>query len=540
MEPIGRRDALRLLGYGAVGPVPPAAAVSMRAGGSATRVDIREEPYRAKGDGVSDDTAAIQAALDSGADWIHVPDGRFGVTGTTAALTLSRDGVTLSGPGYLVPLRNERNVAPQQVLLVTGDRNTVATNFWNVSDLPKLQSSPLAENPMDGVRVTGSANVVRDCGIWNFVTAIAVRGGADNRAVNNRCTVKQVENLAWPNDGILWFQTERGLCYGNCVGLATSPKDLTVRLSSVPGAPDSTLRTGITLDSDTAYISVEANHVGEGFVAGIHSEGRGARGHTVANNIIYRQRRNAINAAGGRMVLAGNDCLGSFNSSPPAALSGIIGSVGGATSIINNRIESQKSDVDGIRLQPNAVDVQISQNTFVGLFASCIRGVASNVSIRVNTLRGTAQQFAWIDRPVTATADAHCAVEQNYASSVTRYFAFLGSGMVGTISGNKICVSDATQPSPVIAFGGNYANVGRGAKISICGNDCVLVGPKTSSAAAFIASSVSTADALQGVVRDNSFDTSVWPTLIAGRSFAPASLSVSGNSSNKGAAVNGQ
>ena len=51
----------------------------------------------AVGDGVTDDTAAIQAAIDSGAGEIYIPNGRYKITGVDAT-----GGVRVHGPGVLV------------------------------------------------------------------------------------------------------------------------------------------------------------------------------------------------------------------------------------------------------------------------------------------------------------------------------------------------------------------------------------------------------------------------------------------------------
>lgn len=59
---------------------------------------ISVKDFGAVGDGVTDDTAAIQAAIDTGAKEIHRPDGRYAVTSISYGFD-----VTFTGPGIIVP-----------------------------------------------------------------------------------------------------------------------------------------------------------------------------------------------------------------------------------------------------------------------------------------------------------------------------------------------------------------------------------------------------------------------------------------------------
>lgn len=497
--------------------------------------------FGAVGDGVADDTAAIQAALVSGATEVYLPAGLYGVKSTGAALTLSGSGIKFHGPGALAPLANASGWAPQQMLVVSGNRNTISVNIHNPADLGKRASDASNEYPMDGIRVTGTDNAVEGCEVLNFVTPIVIRGGTGNKVIRNRVLVKQVSNLAWPNDGILWFQASRGECAGNLIGLAASGAQRTVELSGVSGASTSTLRTGITLDDNTAHIVVSGNHIGEGFVAGIHLEGAtGDRNHIVTGNVIYKQRRNAINAAGQRVTITENICLGTFNTDATVNLTGIIGSVDGRAIISGNRIVCDQPGVEGVRLLANAADVQVTDNQFDGSFLHCVRGVANNVRVAGNTLRGTALRFASLDKPAAVTGDVGAVVEGNYANGITGKFAFLDSGLAGSVSRNRICMAEGyTAADGVIEFGGGYSGTPASAKVQVIGNDCTYVGSTAITGTnAFVKSSASGGSNLRVTIRDNSFDTSIWSSVAAGSFLTGARTQVSGNSSNASSGVN--
>lgn len=63
---------------------------------------VSVKDFGAVGDGVTDDTAAIQAAFNSGASNILIPDGDYVINNSVNPLTLSNVGVTVEGTGKLL------------------------------------------------------------------------------------------------------------------------------------------------------------------------------------------------------------------------------------------------------------------------------------------------------------------------------------------------------------------------------------------------------------------------------------------------------
>lgn len=485
---------------------------------------------------VADATVAIQAALNSEALGICIPEGEWGVKSAGVALTLSANGKRIYGPGSIVPIANASGYAPAQTLLVSGSRNVVEVEIWNKNDLTTQGSDGSNEYPMDGIRVTGKDNIVSSR-VWHFVAPIVVKGGAGNHVTRSRCTVKQKSNLAWPNDGILFFNTASGTASFNRVGMSTGAAVRDVIMSDVAGASTSLLRTGITVDAITSDIKVLFNEIGEGFVAGIHAEGTGGRHNDIYGNTIWKQKRNAINCAGKNIAARFNWCYGTFNTDATVNLSGIIGSVESDSDITDNWIYCDTDAVDGIHMLANADRINIRNNRFIGTFKHCVSGIANTLTVKDNMLEGTAKRFASIDKPAAITNTAKCSVDDNVANFVLEKFAYFGSGMPGKARRNKINLGEGyVAADGVIEFGGGYLTTPSDLLVTIADNECLYVGSTVLSGAfAFVKSSSTGGAALRGSIERNTFPTTIFSQGVMGTFVTGERFTVERNSSNGGA-----
>ena len=118
-------------------------------------VDVRS--FGAKGDGVTDDTAAIQTAIDTvgaaGGGTVLVPKGTFLVNtavtanGSSWVLTVKHDNVCIVGVGDASILRS--TLANARVLAVFGPARTNPVAAWDANQLPRLtaytMTAPLAK-----------------------------------------------------------------------------------------------------------------------------------------------------------------------------------------------------------------------------------------------------------------------------------------------------------------------------------------------------------------------------------------------------------
>lgn len=115
---ISRRDSLGLLASATAQPVTRQAPSPL----SPTRVSVRE--FGAKGDGITDDTAAFQAALDTGHNVLVPAAIRFYRLSRT--LATHRSGQSLTGEGYASSLVQQGTGSNGTVLAVLHDDCTVS------------------------------------------------------------------------------------------------------------------------------------------------------------------------------------------------------------------------------------------------------------------------------------------------------------------------------------------------------------------------------------------------------------------------------
>jgi len=120
-------------------------------------VNVKASPFGARGDGIADDTAAIQSALDS-ASTVLVPAGTFLVSldDSGAGLRLLRDDVTLIlDAGATLRLRDAQiPVGTEGEVVAVGDGST-----------PVHRVAIRGEGEIDGNRATNHGNVENSSGI---------------------------------------------------------------------------------------------------------------------------------------------------------------------------------------------------------------------------------------------------------------------------------------------------------------------------------------------------------------------------------------
>ena len=141
------------------------------------RESVSVKDFGAVGDGVTDDTAAIQLALNSSATSIYFPLGSYVLTDSlldgTPALTSSVDDRIMFGEGVITA-----NSTVLKALEITGDRNVCSLNIYGNSQIA------------NAIVMKGLKPVARDCHIKDL------DGKATYSAIGVRFDFNAVDNAA--------------------------------------------------------------------------------------------------------------------------------------------------------------------------------------------------------------------------------------------------------------------------------------------------------------------------------------------------------
>jgi hypothetical protein len=116
---------------------------------------VNVQDYGAVGDGVADDTVAIQAALSSGSTSVFFPAGTYLVDG---GLSCSAAGVTITATGATIKLKN--SAANKYILNVTGANSTVIGGTWDGNQSNGNTGPDVFANY--GVRIGANGSTIRN------------------------------------------------------------------------------------------------------------------------------------------------------------------------------------------------------------------------------------------------------------------------------------------------------------------------------------------------------------------------------------------
>lgn len=141
-------------------------------------INVKDYPYLAKGDGTTDDTTAVQAAINASANGaVFFPAGRYRVT---ASLTLPLEGVRLFGSG------NKRSIIVNDsaagIAVIKADNQAAYNDGWVIEDLGIITKhtadigvdlSAVSRASLSRIRVWGDEDQIVPTGTGVLLDALA-------------------------------------------------------------------------------------------------------------------------------------------------------------------------------------------------------------------------------------------------------------------------------------------------------------------------------------------------------------------------------
>jgi len=305
-------------------------------------INVKDSRFGATGDGSTDDTAAIQQALDEADDGavVFFPSGTYLVGSATASILTGRTGVTLAGAGSTA---STIRVAPTSTA-------TRLLNFSRASD--------------SGVRDLGF-EAAGNAAVLSAVYAAALRGQQNiwvrscrfTDFMPGQTTTTYAAVYTWTSDGVHVLDSEFSGC-GRAVTIDQPEGPCEVSGNRVAADGTTTMATGIFVRRSSG-VSVGHVVVSGNTVSGAMNDpgGVGAEGHGIA---VYRCQDVRVvdnhSSGNGRGVLVSNQSFGAL--------------VQGNTCVDNHDA--------GIRCEPEIT----SQDVSVGA-----NGVSRGITIIGNTCR---------------------------------------------------------------------------------------------------------------------------------------------------------
>lgn len=337
-----------------------------------------QEDFAAKADGVSDDSAAIQAALDYvsglGGGTVYLPPGTY-VVGSTiihpsnvtlcgTGLTTIIKGVFALGTAYII--QSDSAVANVNIGLqgITIDRSGAnaqhALHYRNVNGLV-----------VTNCRVQGRASVMSGGMVFGGFTAPSGSDQVQNVRVTN-CSFSETDNFAvqfgWVNNGVIANNTAEN-CYREVFAVEPGAGATSTNVTIVGNvARQGTWKQG--LSSATGVIIVT------------ESSGGTVRNVTITGNSVLTSTSIASDTSPGIAVYGCQDVAVSGNTVNGANGNGIrIGNTSFASSYITVSGNSIKDCNQGGNSTPNDVGIAIRNTTKSIITGNAISGTAHRLSL---------------------------------------------------------------------------------------------------------------------------------------------------------------
>ena len=279
---------------------------------------VSVKDFGAVGDGVANDTSAIQAAINFGNKGVYFPDGTYLIN---AALTVPSNR-TLFGTGTIKLANNagvnSTNPRVADMLVGTAVSNVTIDGLSFDGNKTNQTVGTAMILFVDDTSVKASNIKITNCNVYNgFISGIGF-GGVQSGIVSN-CHIYNHNFHGYYSGGGTLLATENVTIIGNtledCAGAGIIPmgngKHTTISgnaLYRCGGNGD-----GITCyDVDNEYVTISGNVVIDSINHGIHAGGRYTSivGNVVKNSgqagILFRAQQNGVPAPSSHISISGN------------------------------------------------------------------------------------------------------------------------------------------------------------------------------------------------------------------------------------------
>jgi hypothetical protein len=418
--------------------------------------------FGAVGDGVADDTAAIQAALDSGAKWIiATPTADF--YKLTAAVVIPA-GVTFDAQNSLFVV----SAAAINGFEMNNSDDAVLLNA-NIQGYP-TDTTPLFEKA-NGVYAFSSDRIqIRNCKIYGFENSGIYERNCNDFVIDGNLLYQNRYVSSTSADILLYsLVASRGGLVTNNQCYSNNSQGIYVGPGGFDGDCTVSLNRCITLDASFNY-AVSPNVIRRhGIILGY--SGTSVRGHICTNNVLQNTSSTGIyyqgnTTAATRSVIIGFNYIKDtgIDSFQPSLSSGItLACQGEGDLVIGNIIENTfvtgLGGSAGISLQPNAQGASTSQNRSTLILGNTISNSASsgiqainefiNVTISENRISGVGQAGVYIQMQSIAGVVSSARIFNNtikHTNVIREAISLTALSNVGsiTVRGNEISGVDNT------------------------------------------------------------------------------------------------